>query len=188
MATEYYVVKPAKKEIYYLGKHMMCPNGMADRYYNKEATYIEYDCFNDFFWDFLRENYHEFVNTDYTLEKISNLIYNLYSWCEYDKVYFDNDCNDEAESQDWKETGSLFSTNEDLTQEEIEEELDEINKELMYRDIYDSHVTTEEDKAQILEVYPHFAEQTPMDSAKYLFDGDEKKADIFLGMLWENKK
>lgn len=188
MATEYYVVKPAKKEVYYLGKHMTCPSGMADRHYNKVATYIDYDCYDDFFWDFLRENYHEFVSTDYTLEKISNLIYNLYSWCEYDKVYFDNDCNDEAEWQDWKETGSLFPTDEDLTQEEIEEELDEINKELMYRDIYESHVTTEEDKAKILEVYPHFAEQTPMDSAKYLFDGDEKKADLFLNMLWEYKK
>lgn len=186
MAIEYYVIKPAKKEVYYLGKHMICPDGMANKHYNKEATYLEYDCYDDFFWDFLRENYHEFVNTDYTLEQISNLIYNLYNWCEYDKVYFDNDCNDEAEWKDWKETGSLFLMNEDEIDEK--EELAEIHKELIYRDIYDSHVTTEEDKAKILEVYPHFAEQTPMDSAKYLFDGDEKKADIFLGMLWEYKK
>ena len=186
MAIEYYVIKPAKKEVYYLGKHMMCPDGMANKHYNKEATYLEYDCYDDFFWDFLRENYHEFVNTDYTLEQISNLIYNLYDWCEYDKVYFDNDCNDEVEWKDWKETGSLFPTDEDEIDEK--EELAEIHKELIYRDIYDSHVTTEEDKAKILEVYPHFAEQTPMDSAKYLFDGDEKKADIFLGMLWEYKK
>lgn len=185
MGTEYYIVKPAKKEVYYLGKHIMCPNGIADRNYDKEATYIDYDCYDDFFWDFLKENYHEFVNTDYTLEKISNLIYSLYSWCEYDKVYFDNDCNDEAEWQDWRETGSLFPTNKEIDEKE---EYEEINKELMYRDIYDSHVTTEEDKTKILEVYPHFAEQTPMDSAKYLFDGDEKKADLFLSMLWKYTK
>ena len=186
MGTEYYIVKPAKKEVYYLGKHIMCPNGIADKNYDQGATYIDYDCYDDFFWDFLKENYHEFVNTDYTLEKISNLIYNLYYWCEYDKVYFDNDCNDEAEWQDWKETGSLFP--EDNKEIDEKEEYEEINKELMYRDIYDSHVTTEEDKAKILEVYPHFAEPTPLDSAKYLFDGDEKKADLFLSMLWEYKK
>lgn len=186
MGTEYYIVKPAKKEVYYLGKHIMCPNGIADKNYDQEATYIDYDCYDDFFWDFLKENYHEFVNTDYTLEKISNLIYSLYSWCEYDKVYFDNDCNDEAEWQDWKETGSLFPTDEDEIDEK--EELAEIHKELVYRDIYDSHVTTEEDKAKILEAYPHFAEPTPLDSAKYLFDGDEKKADLFLSMLWKYTK
>ena len=185
MGIEYYIVKPNKKEVYYLGKHMMCPSGIANRQYNKVPTYIDYDCCDDFFWDFLRENYNEFVSTDYTLEKISNLIYNLYSWCEYNKVYFDNDCNDEAEWRGWKETGSLFPTDEEINEKE---EYEEMQKELMYRDIYDSHVTTEEDKAKILEVYPHFAEQTPLDSAKYLFDGDEKKANLFLSMLWECKK
>lgn len=185
MGTEYYVVKPSKKEIFYLGKHMNCPEGMACKTYNSDADYMEYDCFDDFFWDFLRENYYEFATTDYTLDKISNLIHNLYIWCEYEKVYFDNDCNNDAEWKNWKETGSLFIENEESN---YEEDLKEINRELVYRDIYESHVTTEEDKAKILEIYPHFAEPTPMDSAKYLFDGNEKKADIFLGMLWDSKK
>ena len=190
MATEYYMVKPSKKEIYYLGKHIMCPDGIPEWKYNEEATYIDYECWDDFFWDFLKENYHEFVNTDYTLENLQIIIYKLYNWCEYDKVYFDNDCHDGAEWLDWKETGSLFPTNEELSKEEIKEELDEINKELIYRDIYESHVTTDGDKAEILKVYPHFAEckDEPMEKAKFLFDGNEEKAEMLLDIIWKYAK
>lgn len=189
MGTEYYIVKPAKKEVYYLGKHMTCPDGIVNGMY-KEANYIEYNCFEDFFWDFLKENFYEFKYTNYTLEKLSNILYNLYEWCEYDKVYFSNDCYDDVEWINWKETGSLFPNTEELTEEEAKKELDEINKELIYQDIYESHVTTDEDKAEILKVYPHFAEckDEPMEKAKSLFDGNEEKASLFLEMLWKYHK
>ena len=86
MATEYYMVKPSKKEIYYLGKHIMCPDGIPEWKYNEEATYIDYECWDDFFWDFLKENYHEFVNTDYTLENLQIIIYKLYKY--YIKYFY----------------------------------------------------------------------------------------------------
>lgn len=105
MGTEYYLVKPEKKEVFYLGKHFTCPFGVADRTYKNNACFIDQDNFDDFLWDFLRDN-SEYFN-DLKLEDIKEILYKVYEWCSGDKIYFDNDCNDEAEWIDWKETASL---------------------------------------------------------------------------------
>lgn len=105
MGTEYYLVKPDKKEIFYLGKHKNCPDGIVNRTYKEEADYIDYDCFDDFFWDFLRENYETFY--DFTLESVKEIIYEIYLWCN-NKIYWDSDCREGIEWSDWKETGSLI--------------------------------------------------------------------------------
>lgn len=107
MGIEYYLVKPNKKEIFYLGKHIGCPEGIVDRTYKNEAEYINYDCWEDFFWDFLRESHVCF--SDITLEKANEIIYSVYEWCLDDKVIFDNDCREGVDWLDWKETGSLIS-------------------------------------------------------------------------------
>ena len=105
MGIEYYLVKPSQKEIFYLGKHFTCPYGIVNRAYKNEANYIDYDCWEDFLWDFLRDN--SFFFEDVTLEDTKEIIYKIYEWCLDDKVYFDHDCNDNREWIDWKETGSL---------------------------------------------------------------------------------
>lgn len=105
MGTEYYLVKPSKKEIFYLGKHMTCPEGITNRTYKEDANYIRYDCFDDFFWDFLKENAEIFYGI--TLELIKDIIYEIYEWCN-DEIYWDNDCRENIEWSDWKETGSLI--------------------------------------------------------------------------------
>lgn len=124
MGIEYYLVKPEKKEVFYLGKHFTCPDGIANRTYKKEADYIDYDCWDDFLWDFLKDNSSYF--DDITLENIKEAIYKVYEWCSDGKVYFDHDCNDDREWTDWKETGSL-STSDIITPEEnkgLSEELE----------------------------------------------------------------
>ena len=115
MGIEYYLVKPEKKEVFYLGKHFTCPDGIADRNYKKEADYIDYDCWDDFLWDFLKDN--SFCFDDMTLENIKEAIYKVYEWCSDGKVYFDHDCNNNREWTDWKETGSL-NTSDIITPEE----------------------------------------------------------------------
>ena len=113
MGTEYYLVKPDKKETFYLGKHMSCPEGIVDasRSWKSEsvndcANYIDYDCWGDFFWDFLKEN--EYCFDDSTLAQAKEIIYEVYNWCLSDRVCFDHDCHDNVEWLDWKETGSLI--------------------------------------------------------------------------------
>ena len=124
MGIEYYLVKPEKKEVFYLGKHFTCPYGIANRAYKNKACFIDQDCWDDFLWDFLRDN-SEYFN-DLKLEDIKEAIYKVYEWCSNGKVYFDHDCNDDREWTDWKETGSL-NTSDIITPEEnkgLSEELE----------------------------------------------------------------
>ena len=113
MGTEYYLVKPEKKEVFYLGKHFTCPFGIANRVYKNKACFIDQDCFDDFLWDFLRDN-SEYFN-DLKLEDIKEALYKVYEWCSNDKVYFDNDCNDSAEWLEWGETASLSGIIKEVT-------------------------------------------------------------------------
>ena len=72
----------------------------------------------------MRDN-SEYFN-DLKLEDIKEAIYKVYEWCSNGKVYFDHDCNDDREWTDWKETGSL-NTSDIITPEEnkgLSEELE----------------------------------------------------------------
>ena len=155
MGIEYYLIKPRKKEIFYLGKHMNCPEGIINRIYKDKADYIEYDCFDDFFWDFLRENYEIFY--DFTLESIKEIIYEIYNWCNDDKIYWDNDCREGIKWANWKETGSLTDI------------LERVNV------IEDVNATCRSKHVDIKEE----------DLAKFLFDGDAEKAKILLELIHE---
>lgn len=108
MGTEYYLVKPEKKEIFYLGKHFYGFDGINNANYKEIAEYPDYDCWEDFFFDTLRNNWDYFYGTELTLEEASDFIYAIYEWCRYDKVYFDNDCHDGCEWLNWDETGSTW--------------------------------------------------------------------------------
>ena len=130
MGTEYYLVKPEKKEVLYLGKHFTCPFGVANRIYKNNACFIDQDNFYDFLWDFLRDN-SEYFN-DLKLEDIKEVLYKVYDWCSGDKVYFDNDCNDKAEWTDWPEAASLSNIIKNITKprdlsEEFKNYLEEVS-------------------------------------------------------------
>lgn len=155
MGLEYYLVKPCKKEIFYLGKHMNCPEGIAERTYRDKPEWIDYDCYDDFFWDFLRENYEEFLQTELNLERLRDVIFSIYSWCIDDKVYFDNDCNDNAEWINWKETGSLSDV---LRKAHIIQDINSLNKGV---------------------------DATSEELAKYLFNGDIEQGKLLLKLINE---
>ena len=130
MGTEYYLVKPKKKEVFYLGKHFTCPFGVADRTYKNNACFIDQDNFDDFLWDFLRDNSEYFYGLK--LEDIKEVLYKVYEWCSGDKIYFDNDCNDKAEWTDWPETASLSDIIKEITKprdlsEEFKNYLEEVS-------------------------------------------------------------
>ena len=156
MGTEYYLVKPERQEIFYLGKHINCPEGIVSRTYKDKPNWIDYDCYDDFFWDFLRENYEEFLCTELNLERLRDLIFSIYSWCIDSKIYFDNDCRDSAEWLNWKETGSLSDL---IRKARIIQSINALKVE-------DMDITKEE-------------------LAKYLFDGDIEKGKILLSLIHE---
>ena len=106
MGVEYYLVKPEKKEIFYLGKHVQPLDCM--RISSATADYLDVDCFHDFFLDLLDNNQDGLVGDERTLEDIREFAYQLYEWCD-SKVYFSNDCCDDFELfKDYKETGSII--------------------------------------------------------------------------------
>ena len=155
MGIEYYLVKPEKQEIFYLGKHIVCPEGIHT--FNQDAHWIDYYSFSEFFFDFLEDNLTEFLCMELTLEETRNVIYRIYDWCRDSKVYFDNDCNDRAPWLNWKETGSLIDI------------LEEIN---IIKDV----------NTFIRSKKVNFSRE---DLAKYIFDGDEEKAQILLELINE---
>ena len=106
MGTEFYMVKPRKKEVFYLGKHVEPLDCV--RISASTADYLDCDCFHDFFLDFLGNNPDGLVGSDRTLDDITEFAHRLYEWCD-DKVYFSNDCCDDVKLwENYKETGSII--------------------------------------------------------------------------------
>ena len=111
MGTEYYIVKPEKKEIFYLAKHFQGFSGIPSithRTSIKDAEYPDYEDWQEFFWDTLQTNWNYFLSSDLKLDQASGVIYQIYNWCSSDKVILDHDCSETFnEWKDWKETGDI---------------------------------------------------------------------------------
>ena len=111
MGTEYYIVKPEKKEVFYLGKHFSGFNKIPSMTYRaslEDARYPGYEDWHDFFWDTLQENWEYFLGCDLTLEQVFDVVHEIYEWCVSDKVILDNDCSSTASKwKDWKETEDI---------------------------------------------------------------------------------
>lgn len=118
MGIEYYLVKPEKKEVFYLGKHFNGFNEIKNTSYCNSidnADYPSYEDWDEFFWDTLRENWDYFSNCELLMDEIQDVIYKIYEWCISDKVILDNDCSSTAEQwKDWKETGDITSILEEI--------------------------------------------------------------------------
>ena len=118
MGIEYFLVKPKKKEVFYLGKHFNGFNGIPSMIYRASldcATYPDYETWEDFFWDTLRENWEYFLNCELTLDQTSDIIHKIYEWCYSDEVILDSDCHDSSNIwKDWKETGNISSLLEEI--------------------------------------------------------------------------
>ena len=101
MATEFYIVKPATKQVFYLGKRISDLEGLSKWVYTKEARFPEWECWEDIVYD-LEQNSRYFLEgwPETTVGQIWDFCYKIWEFCN-DKVYMDNDCNDE--NQEWKD-------------------------------------------------------------------------------------
>ena len=114
MGVEYFIVKPSKQEVFYLGKHV-CPFECI-KVSASTADYIDCDCFHDFFLDILDTNPDGLIGDYNTLEDIRDFAYTLYEWCD-DKVYFSNDCCDDFKLfKSYQESGSIVEFCEKLNE------------------------------------------------------------------------
>lgn len=113
MGTEYYIIKPSKKQIFYLGKRISHLDGIPCRQY-KEADYCTWEDYEDVITD-LRENSPYFFEGDMYIDQIRNFTAAIFEFCD-DKVCLDNDCSETfSEYNDFEEI-DVFS--DLLTKEE----------------------------------------------------------------------
>lgn len=102
MATEYYIVKPDKKQIFYLGKRVSELEGIPTFSIVGEAKYPEWEYWEDVVSD-IQENSRYFLEgcSNSTVGQVWDFCYAIYEFCD-DKVYLDDDCNDEN-FKNWKD-------------------------------------------------------------------------------------
>ena len=91
MGTEYYIVKPNKKQLFYLGKRISYLDGIPNRAY-KEADYCTWETYTDVILD-IQENSPYFLEGDLYIDQINNFCSAIFEFCD-DKVCLDNDCSD----------------------------------------------------------------------------------------------
>lgn len=115
MATEYYIVKPNKKEIFYLGKRISYLDGIPNTDHKIEPEYPTWECWEDALFDLESNNRSNFITPELTVGQVWDFCYALYEFCD-DKVYLDNDCSSNFNVwKDWKETDvfeQIFETTE----------------------------------------------------------------------------
>ena len=105
MGVEYFIVKPSKQEVFYLGKHIQAIDCMN----NFHADYIRVDNFNEFFLEVIESN-DGFLGDEYTYKDVRDFAYLLYEWCYNDPVYLSSDASPYYNTfKDYKETGSIIN-------------------------------------------------------------------------------
>ncbi len=104
MGVEYYIVKPSKKQIFYLGRRISYLEGISNNI--KGADYASYENYQDVWLDVF-ENSHYFLESNYELAQLNEFFYEIFEFCD-DKVYLDNDCNDNRIWKDWEEIDKTF--------------------------------------------------------------------------------
>ena len=105
MGTEYFLVKPSKKEYMCIGKHLNHFSGIVKWCHSGKPKFIEYECFKDLVTDIIEE-------TDYFTGELpfgiqQNFLYNIYEWCDA-PVYLDNDCSMNKEWMEYKEVPGIY--------------------------------------------------------------------------------
>lgn len=105
MGTEYYIVKPDKKELYYLGKHIVLSEFKNIAYGKVEAEFPPYNYYEELANAMLEVNYFP----DLYVEQVWDIAYDILEWCD-SPVYIDNDCSyNFLNVKNYKETGSILN-------------------------------------------------------------------------------
>lgn len=124
MGTEYYILKPKTKQIFYLGKRLHEFGGFP-RY---QADFSNYEDFEEFFWEVLQENKEFFFDLEFNLQEISEILYYIYSWTEYDEIRIGNDCEEGAEEWlEWEEDGSVFEIIGNIIKDKLSDQEESLN-------------------------------------------------------------
>lgn len=102
MGTEYYIVKPAQKKIFYLGRRINYLDGITKWEYNQKPQFCNWECYEDVVAD-ITENCRYFLQQDLMVGQVWDFANAIYEFCD-DKVYLDNDCSSNFETwKDWEE-------------------------------------------------------------------------------------
>lgn len=103
MGTEYYLAKPSKQELFYLGKHF----GYLDGISINEPEWTDYEYFHYFFLDIM-DNCLDWIPHEWTFGEILDMLHKIYEWMDA-PVLLINDCTDDFQKySDYKETGSVI--------------------------------------------------------------------------------
>ncbi len=105
MGVEYYLVKPNKREIFELGRHIQPFEKIPS--YPAKAAYANYDYYKEFLVDMIETN-GSIIGESYTYEDVTNFAYQVWEWLD-DKVYLATDWDNEQEWHDFKVTGSVYT-------------------------------------------------------------------------------
>ena len=108
MATEYYFIKPDKKEKCYIGKHITHLEKVMNYIYTgtKSSVPRYYDS-HDLMIDLI-ENTH-FFDGDDTYDYIKEISQCLFDWINGENIYLDSDISDNYVNwKDYKETGDII--------------------------------------------------------------------------------
>lgn len=118
MATEYFLVKPRKKEYYYLGKRLSEFTHIKSARYGHKEDYHNYECFHDFVMDIIDNNdYFMESMDDETWGNITGFLYNIYEFMD-DKILLVHDCQEDFKQYDnYKEVGSIITYFENIRKE-----------------------------------------------------------------------
>lgn len=106
MGTEYFLVKPSKSEIFYLGRHIHDLEGVQKWCYTKKADYISYENAKELFAEIILET--DYCTEETTIGEVGKLALAIYEWCDV-PVYFDSDISGNEEWKNYTETGSILT-------------------------------------------------------------------------------
>lgn len=119
MATEYYIVKPDKKQVFYLGKRIANLDGIPSWQHTQKADYCKWEYYGDVFLD-IYENSSYFMEYDITINQIHDFCACIHNFCDA-AVYLDNDCSDNFVN--WKDYEEIDVYSDILCTEEKVNEL-----------------------------------------------------------------
>ena len=121
MSTEYWIVNPRKKEIFYLGKHWDSLDGINQYTYKAKAEIPTWEDYHEVVLDLIGNNCNYLQPTD-TLGRINRMAYEIFQWCYGEEVYVDSDASDNCVNwSSWDETGDMLKIIEEYQREEEEE-------------------------------------------------------------------
>lgn len=121
MGTEYYIVKPKQKKIFYLGRRISYLCGITS--WHESVLPIEQFCewegYEDVVAD-MNENCRYFLEQDLMVGQVWDFANAIYEFCD-DKVYLDNDCS--PNFVNWKDWEEVDVYSDILTTKEVWGEL-----------------------------------------------------------------